>query len=355
MEDYLKIEKIGEGTYGVVYKGRHKATGQIVAMKKIRLESEEEGVPSTAVREVSLLQELKHPNVVRLLDVLMQESRLYLIFEFLSMDLKKYLDSIPSGQYMDPMLVKSYLYQILEGIFFCHCRRVLHRDLKPQNLLIDNKGVIKLADFGLARAFGVPVRVYTHEVVTLWYRAPEVLLGSPRYSTPVDVWSTGTIFAELATKKPLFHGDSEIDQLFRIFRTLGTPKNDVWPEVESLPDYKNTFPKWKGGNISSMVKNLDKNGLDLLGVRTTAGPMMNYLLRLKPQETNITIKDVTISGLEINSGPPGILLFKPAIQMKVTRMNLVDLCGETEFSSRLVRFDISCTPAIISPFVLYLF
>ncbi|XP_033835880.1 cyclin-dependent kinase 1 [Periophthalmus magnuspinnatus] len=264
MEDYLKIEKIGEGTYGVVYKGKNKVTGQVVAMKKIRLESEDEGVPSTAVREVALLQELKHPNVVRLLDVLMQESRLYLIFEFLSMDLKKYLDSIPSGQYMDCMLVKSYLYQILEGIYFCHCRRVLHRDLKPQNLLIDNKGVIKLADFGLARAFGVPVRVYTHEVVTLWYRAPEVLLGSARYSTPVDVWSTGTIFAELATKKPLFHGDSEIDQLFRIFRTLGTPSNEVWPEVESLPDYKNTFPKWKPGSLASMVKNLDKNGLDLL-------------------------------------------------------------------------------------------
>jgi len=264
MEDYLKIEKIGEGTYGVVYKGRHKGTGQIVAMKKIRLESEEEGVPSTAVREISLLKELQHPNVVRLLDVLMQESRLYLIFEFLSMDLKKYLDSIPSGQYMDTMLVKSYLHQILEGIVFCHCRRVLHRDLKPQNLLIDTNGVIKLADFGLARAFGVPVRVYTHEVVTLWYRAPEVLLGAARYSTPVDLWSIGTIFSELATKKPLFHGDSEIDQLFRIFRTLGTPNNDVWPDVESLPDYKNSFPKWKGGNLPSMVKNLDKNGLDLL-------------------------------------------------------------------------------------------
>ncbi|KAM4600100.1 cyclin-dependent kinase 1 [Fundulus heteroclitus] len=272
MEDYVKIEKIGEGTYGVVYKGRHKATGQVVAMKKIRLESEEEGVPSTAIREVSLLQELKHPNVVRLMDVLMQESRLYLIFEFLSMDLKKYLDTLPSGQYMDPMQVKSYLYQILEGIFFCHCRRVLHRDLKPQNLLIDNKGVIKLADFGLARAFGVPVRVYTHEVVTLWYRAPEVLLGSPRYSTPVDIWSTGTIFAELATKKPLFHGDSEIDQLFRIFRTLGTPNNDVWPEVEKLPDYKNTFPKWKAGSLSSMVTNLDENGLDLLAKMLTYNP-----------------------------------------------------------------------------------
>nr|QOY46745.1 cyclin-dependent kinase 1 [Ambystoma andersoni] len=259
-----RLKKIGEGTYGVVYKGRHKATGQVVAMKKIRLENEEEGVPSTAIREISLLKELQHPNVVRLQDVLMQDSRLYLIFEFLSMDLKKYLDSIPSGQYVDPMLVKSYLYQILQGIVFCHTRRVLHRDLKPQNLLIDNKGVIKLADFGLARAFGIPVRVYTHEVVTLWYRAPEVLLGSLRYSTPVDVWSIGTIFAEMATKKPLFHGDSEIDQLFRIFRALGTPNNEIWPEVESLQDYKNTFPKWKAGGLSNIVKNINQDGLDLL-------------------------------------------------------------------------------------------
>ncbi|KAJ1144576.1 hypothetical protein NDU88_010874 [Pleurodeles waltl] len=264
MDDYAKIEKIGEGTYGVVYKGRHKSTGQVVAMKKIRLENEEEGVPSTAIREISLLKELQHPNVVRLQDVLMQDSRLYLIFEFLSMDLKKYLDTIPSGQYMDTMLVKSYLYQIFQGIVFCHTRRVLHRDLKPQNLLIDNKGVIKLADFGLARAFGIPVRVYTHEVVTLWYRAPEVLLGSLRYSTPVDVWSIGTIFAEMATKKPLFHGDSEIDQLFRIFRALGTPNNEIWPEVESLQDYKNTFPKWKAGGLANHVKNINQEGLDLL-------------------------------------------------------------------------------------------
>ncbi|XP_067908553.1 cyclin-dependent kinase 1 [Heterodontus francisci] len=263
MDEYVKIEKIGEGTYGVVYKGRHKTTQQIVAMKKIRLESEEEGVPSTAIREISLLKELQHPNIVCLQDVLMQDARLYLIFEFLSMDLKKYLDSLPTRQMMDQMLVKSYLYQITQGIAFCHSRRVLHRDLKPQNLLIDSKGVIKLADFGLARAFGVPVRVYTHEVVTLWYRAPEILLGSTRYSTPLDIWSIGTIFAEMATKRPLFHGDSEIDQLFRIFRTLGTPNNDIWPEVETLPDYKNTFPKWKAGSLSQ-VKNIDVNGLDLL-------------------------------------------------------------------------------------------
>lgn len=272
MDDYVKIEKIGEGTYGVVYKGKNKKTNRLVALKKIRLESEDEGVPSTAIREISLLKELQHANIVALEDVLMQENKLYLVFEFLSMDLKRYMDTIPSGQYMDKMLVKSYTYQITQGILYCHQRRVLHRDLKPQNLLIDNNGVIKLADFGLARAFGVPVRVYTHEVVTLWYRAPEILLGSQRYSTPVDIWSIGCIFAEMVTKRPLFHGDSEIDQLFRIFRTMTTPTEETWPGVSSLPDYKPTFPNWKTNQLAQSVKQLDNIGLDLLQIMLTYDP-----------------------------------------------------------------------------------
>ncbi|XP_064644536.1 cyclin-dependent kinase 1-like [Lineus longissimus] len=270
MDDYVKVEKIGEGTYGVVYKGRHKKSQKLVALKKIRLESDEEGVPSTAIREISLLRELQHPNVVGLEDVLMQENKLYLVFEFLAMDLKAYLDSLPTAQMVDKMLVKSYLFQITQAILFCHKRRTLHRDLKPQNLLIDNKGCIKLADFGLARAFGIPVRVYTHEVVTLWYRGPEVLLGSQRYSCPLDIWSIGCIFAEMVTKKPLFHGDSEIDQLYRIFRTLSTPTEESWPGVVDLPDYKSTFPNWKTNqlkeNPSSIIpaKQLDSKGVDLL-------------------------------------------------------------------------------------------
>jgi len=283
-DDYIKLEKLGEGTYGVVYKARHRKTNKVVAMKKIRLESEEEGVPSTAIREISLLKEVQHPNVVALLDVLMQESKLYLVFEYLTMDLKKYMDSLPKGTMMDPKLVQTYMYQMTKGILFCHQRRILHRDLKPQNLLIDQQGAIKLADFGLARAFGIPVRVYTHEVVTLWYRAPEVLLGSPRYSTPVDVWSLGCIFAEMASKRALFHGDSEIDQLFRIFRILSTPTEESWPGVSSLPDFKPNFPSWKTNNLPTEAKNLDESGIDLLqktliydpAKRISAKAMLNH-------------------------------------------------------------------------------
>ncbi|XP_046473750.1 cyclin-dependent kinase 1 isoform X1 [Neodiprion pinetum] len=279
MENFVKIEKIGEGTYGVVYKGKNKKTGQIVAMKKIRLESDDEGVPSTAIREISLLKELQHPNIVSLEDVLMEESRLYLIFEFLSMDLKKYMDTLGNGRLMEPEVVKSYLYQITQAILFCHQRRVLHRDLKPQNLLIDKNGVIKVADFGLGRAFGIPVRVYTHEVVTLWYRAPEVLLGSTRYSCPIDLWSIGCIFAEMATKKPLFQGDSEIDQLFRIFRVLRTPTEEIWPGVTQLPDYKATFPNWTSNNLASQVKVIDEQGLDLLQAMLVYDPVYRISAR----------------------------------------------------------------------------
>jgi len=163
---------------------------------------------------------------------------------------------------MSPSLVQLYTKQLLQGLVYCHTRRIIHRDLKPQNLLIDRKG-LKLADFGLARAFCVPVRPYTHEVITLWYRAPEILLGAQSYSLPVDIWSTGCIFAEMASKRPLFPGDSEIDQIFRIFKILGTPTETVWPGVSQLPEYKANFPSWRPQSLANYVTR-DPQILDLL-------------------------------------------------------------------------------------------
>jgi cyclin-dependent kinase len=264
MEKYVKLEKIGEGTYGIVYKAKDKKTGELLALKKIRLEAEDEGIPSTAIREISLLKQLQHPNIVRLYDVVHTEKKLTLVFEFLDQDLKKYLDACGDNG-LEPDTVKSFLYQLLQGVAYCHHHRVLHRDLKPQNLLINMEGELKLADFGLARAFGIPVRNYTHEVVTLWYRAPDVLMGSRKYSTPVDIWSVGCIFAEMVNGRPLFPGSSESDQLMKIFKTLGTPNKKAWPGVAELPEYKDNFPVYPPQPLKKVCRRLDNVGLELLG------------------------------------------------------------------------------------------
>lgn len=214
---YEKLEKVGEGTYGKVYKAKDKATGQLVALKKTKLEMDEEGIPPTALREVSLLQMLSQSlYVVRLLCVEHVDSRklvdgkpkpvLYLVFEYLDTDLKKFIDSHRKGQNprpLPPTQIQSFLYQLCKGVAHCHSHGVLHRDLKPQNLLLDkDRGILKIADLGLGRAFTVPLKSYTHEIVTLWYRAPEVLLGSTHYSTGVDMWSVGCIFGKLIISKP---------------------------------------------------------------------------------------------------------------------------------------------------------
>lgn len=157
------------------------------------------------------------------------------------------------------------MHQLLEALKYCHLNRILHRDLKPQNLLVDLQGHIKLADFGLARAFNIPLRAYTHEVVTLWYRAPEILLGTKLYTTGVDIWAIGCIFAEMMMLAPLFSGDSEIDQLYKIFRVLGTPDNTVWPGIVHLPDFKASFPRWEPMQITARNLKIydDRKAIDL--------------------------------------------------------------------------------------------
>ncbi|KAI8336641.1 protein serine/threonine kinase [Chlamydoabsidia padenii] len=262
MDKYQKIEKLGEGAYGIVYKAQNRETGEVVALKRIRLDNEEEGVPCTAIREISLLKELKHPNIVRLYDVLHKERKLILVFEYLDSDLKKFLDS--NGGDIDELTIKQMMYQLLKGIAFCHEHRVLHRDLKPQNLLINKKGELKLGDFGLARAFGIPVRSYSRDVVTLWYRAPDVLMGSKQYSTSIDLWSAGCIFAEMASGSPLFPGSSVSDQLQCIFKVLGTPTEETWPKVSQVPEYKRDFELFAPISLGSLLPKLDPQGIDLL-------------------------------------------------------------------------------------------
>lgn len=260
-------EVLGEGTYGKVLKARCRHSGEWRAMKQMKLgSSSDEGVPSTAIREVAILKELSHDNIVRLLDVFCKPGELILVFELLDSDLKKYMKSL--GCKLQSTQVRDFARQLLSGIEFCHANRIIHRDLKPQNLLIDSAGLqLKIADFGLARAFSLPVPQYTHEVITVWYRPLEILLGSKLYSVPVDLWGVGCIFAEMATGGPLFAGDSEIDTVFKIFQKLGTATEAIWPGVSELPDYKPTFPKWshKGwANIRDTLVQVGPAGIDLL-------------------------------------------------------------------------------------------
>jgi serine/threonine protein kinase len=166
--------------------------------------------------------------------------------------------------------------------------------LKPQNLLIDKKQRIKLCDFGLARAYGLPIKTYTHEVVTLWYRAPEILLGQKQYSTPVDIWSVGCIFAEMAQKRPLFAGDSEIDEIFKIFQLHGTPTEESWPGISKLPDFKSTFPKFRGSNLPDHAKNLDPLALDLLAKMIALNPAKRISARMALLHVIIQINNLII-------------------------------------------------------------
>ena len=265
--NYETIEKVllGEGAYGKVYKARSVRTGEAVAMKQMNFDAQVEGVPTTAIREIALLKELSHPNVVRLLDVFCKPNKLVLVFEFLENDLKKYMKALDGP--LSPFTVKHFAYQLCRGVEFCHANRIIHRDLKPQNLLIARRLFLKIADFGLARAFAVPVPAYTHEVVTVWYRPPEILLGAKLYSVPVDLWSIGCVIGEMATGAPLFAGDSEIDTIFKIFQTLGTPSEQVWPGVGELPEYKASFPNWlpRGwAQIRNTKQQVGTDGIDLL-------------------------------------------------------------------------------------------
>lgn len=210
------------------------------------------------------MKELKHDNIVSLHDVIHTENKLMLVFEYMDKDLKKYMDTQGDRGALPPVTIKSFMHQLLLGIEFCHTNRVLHRDLKPQNLLINTKGQLKLADFGLARAFGIPVNTFSNEVVTLWYRAPDVLLGSRTYNTSIDIWSAGCIMAEMYTGRPLFPGTTNEDQLVRIFRIMGTPSERTWPGISQYSEYKQNFQMYATQDLRVILPQIDPSGIDLL-------------------------------------------------------------------------------------------
>mmetsp|Transcript_42520 Transcript_42520/g.51634 ORF Transcript_42520/g.51634 Transcript_42520/m.51634 type:complete len:373 (+) Transcript_42520:207-1325(+) len=283
--EYEKLEKLGAGTFGKVYKVVCKRTGQYFALRRERWGGyDDDGVQSLHLREIALLKELSECRfIVKLVKVQkLNVNYLNMFFEYCDCNLREFIRrsgtevvpyrSLPeryrSPEPLPKNTVKSLTYQIVKGVEYLHAHGVMHRDLKPDHILIHSVDsetrTIKICDLGLARSFQVPVeRAYTHEVVTLWYRPPEILLGSWYYSTPVDVWSVGCIFAELATKQPLFPGDSEIGQTIEIFKTCGTPDEEVWPGVSKLHDW-HVFPNFRPQDLAEKVPQLDDNGIDLL-------------------------------------------------------------------------------------------
>jgi cell division cycle 2-like protein len=233
--DFEQLNKIDEGTYGVVFRARDKQTGKIYALKKVKMEKEREGFPMTALREANILLSMHHPNVVDVSEMVVGNSldSVFMVMEFCEHDLKGLMEtrrvpfSVPE--------VKCLMAQLFAGVAYMHENWTLHRDLKTSNVLVNNKGQLKICDFGLARHYGEPLGTYTPTVVTLWYRAPELLLGAPKYGPAIDVWSLGCIMAELLASEPLFTGKTEIDQLGKMFATLGVPTDTVWPGFKELP------------------------------------------------------------------------------------------------------------------------
>ncbi|XP_057811114.1 cyclin-dependent kinase G-2-like isoform X2 [Salvia miltiorrhiza] len=243
VDEFERLNKIDEGTYGVVYRARDKKTGEIVALKKVKMEKEREGFPLTSLREINILLSFDYPSIVDVKEVVVGSNldSIFMVMEYMEHDLKALMETMK--QPFSQSEVKCLMLQLLEGVKYLHDNWVLHRDLKTSNLLLNNRGELKICDFGLARQYGSPLKPYTHLVVTLWYRAPELLLGAKQYSTAIDMWSLGCIMAELLSKEPLFNGKTEVEQLDKIFRILGTPNETIWPGFSKLPGVKVNFVK----------------------------------------------------------------------------------------------------------------
>jgi len=283
LSDFDSLQKVGQGTYGTVYKARDLRSNGKVALKRIELDRNE-GVSASTLREVALLKTLRHPRVVDLRATFFGASSIYLVFECCSGDLKQFMRR---QRRLSVGAATRITRQIAEGVAFCHSHGVLHRDLKPQNILMDFATQrAKVTDFGLSRAVLLPKRAWTHEVVTLWYRPPEVLLGCDAYSVTIDSWAIGCIFAELLNDdKVLLSGANELTQLLAIFRKLGTPSEHTWPGIaRECPHFQRKFPKWTRRAIAKLLSHRSaQSDLDTRQGRL-ALDAIDKLLTLDPQQ-----------------------------------------------------------------------
>ncbi|XP_026742794.1 cyclin-dependent kinase 11B isoform X3 [Trichoplusia ni] len=278
VEEFQCLNRIEEGAYGVVYRARDKTTDEIVALKRLKMEKEKEGFPITSLREINTLLKGQHPNIVTVREIVVGSNmdKIFIVMDYVEHDLRSLMETMRGKkQVFLPGEVKCLMVQLLKAVHHLHDNWILHRDLKTSNLLLSHKGVLKVGDFGLAREYGSPLRQYTPIVVTLWYRAPELLLCCKEYSTPIDIWSVGCIFAEFITMNPLFPGKSEVDQLNRIFKDMGTPSEMIWPGYSELPAVqKMTFAEHPSGGLRQRIGSelLTDTGMSLLQGFLTYNP-----------------------------------------------------------------------------------
>uniref|UniRef100_A0A673KSN8 cyclin-dependent kinase n=1 Tax=Sinocyclocheilus rhinocerous TaxID=307959 RepID=A0A673KSN8_9TELE len=274
VEEFQCLNRIEEGTYGVVYRAKDKKTDEIVALKRLKMEKEKEGFPITSLREINTILKAQHPNIVTVREIVVGSNmdKIYIVMNYVEHDLKSLMETMK--QPFLPGEVKTLMIQLLRGVRHLHDNWILHRDLKTSNLLLSHKGILKIGDFGLAREYGSPLKPYTPVVVTLWYRSPDLLLGAKEYSTAVDMWSVGCIFGELLTQKPLFPGKSEIDQINKVFKDLGSPSEKIWPGYSEMPAVKKmTFTEYPYNNLRKRFGALlSDQGFDLMNKFLTYCP-----------------------------------------------------------------------------------